>query len=106
MVRTPAPPPFSHTASLTGSHIAYEAAFKQVGFIIAHDFDDMLDYAKIFDTQALSTGDRIAVITNGGGAGVLTTDAIYLNNMQLAELSKKAAVSFGLISFFNGNSLI
>ncbi|MCL5433714.1 MAG: acetate--CoA ligase family protein [Candidatus Marsarchaeota archaeon] len=80
---------FSHTASLTGSHIAYEAAFKQVGFIIAHDFDDMLDYAKIFDTQALSTGDRIAVITNGGGAGVLTTDAIYLNNMQLAELSKK-----------------
>ncbi|MGC8572194.1 MAG: acetate--CoA ligase family protein [Candidatus Micrarchaeia archaeon] len=80
---------FSHTASLTGSHIAYEASFKQVGFIIAHDFDDMLNYAKIFDTQPLSTGSNVGVITNGGGAGVLTTDAIYLNNLNIPELSKE-----------------
>jgi len=79
---------FSHTASLTGSSVAYEAAFKQVGFVVAHDFKDMLYLAKIFETQPLTTGKRVAIITNGGGAGVLTTDAVYLNDLVLAELSK------------------
>ncbi|MGC8649023.1 MAG: acetate--CoA ligase family protein [Candidatus Micrarchaeia archaeon] len=79
---------FSHTASLTGSSAAYEAAFRQSGFIVAHDFKDMLYFAKIFETQPLTTGNRVAIITNGGGVGVLTTDAVYLNNLVLAELSK------------------
>ncbi len=78
----------SHTASLAGSSQAYEAVFRQFGFTIGTDLDDLLYFGKIFETQPLAKGNRIAVITNGGGHGVLATDAIYQNNLQLAQLSK------------------
>jgi acetyl coenzyme A synthetase (ADP forming)-like protein len=80
----------SHTAVLAGSHEAYEAVFRQFGFSIATDIKDLLNFAKIFDTQPLSTGGRIAIITNGGGAGVLATDALYQNNLVSAQLSKES----------------
>jgi acetate---CoA ligase (ADP-forming) len=80
----------SHTASLAGSHEAYEAVFRQFGFSVATDIRDLLNFAKIFDTQPLSTGNRIAVITNGGGTGVLATDALYQNNLVMAKLSKES----------------
>ena len=80
----------SHTASLAGSYEAYEAMFRQAGFAIAKDMQELLDYAKIFDTQPLTTGNRIAIITNGGGTGVIATDAIYQNGLSLATLSKES----------------
>jgi len=80
----------SHTASLAGSYQTYEAIFKQYGFTIARDLDELLYYAKIFDTQPLTTGNRIAVMTNGGGTGVLATDALYQNGLKLANLSRKS----------------
>ncbi len=79
----------SHTASLAGSYQAYEAAFKQSGIIQADSLDDLLDYAKIFETEPLAEGPSVAVITNGGGAGVLATDSIYDNNLVMAELKKE-----------------
>jgi len=82
----------SHTASLAGSYQTYEAIFKQYGFTIANDLDELLYYAKIFDTQPLTTGNRIAIITNGGGTGVLATDALYQNGLKVANLSKKSQV--------------
>lgn len=80
----------SHTASLAGSYEAYEAVFQQAGFAIAKDMQELLDYAKVFDTQPLTTGSRIAVITNGGGIGVIATDAIYQNGLTLATLTKES----------------
>ncbi|MGD0729526.1 MAG: CoA-binding protein [Candidatus Micrarchaeaceae archaeon] len=80
----------SHTAALAGSHEAYEAVFRQFGFTIATDIKDLLNFAKILDTQPLTTGNRIAVITNGGGAGVLATDALYQNDLVMATLSKES----------------
>lgn len=80
----------SHTASLAGSHEAYEAVFRQFGFATATDIKDLLNFAKIFDTQPLATGNRIAILTNGGGAGVLATDALYQNNLIEAKLSKES----------------
>jgi acetyl coenzyme A synthetase (ADP forming)-like protein len=80
----------SHTAALAGSYEAYEAVFRQYGFSIAMDLDDLLYFAKIFATQPLSSGERIAVLTNGGGHGVLATDALYQNGLKLAELSKES----------------
>lgn len=77
----------SHTAALAGSYEAYEAVFKQFGFTIAKDIKDLLNYAKIFETQPLATGNRVAIITNGGGTGVLATDALYKNGLVLSELS-------------------
>jgi acetyl coenzyme A synthetase (ADP forming)-like protein len=80
----------SHTASLTGSYQAYEAVFRQFGFTIASDMSELLDFAKIFDSQPLTTGNRVAVITNGGGTGVLATDALYDNGLVMAELSAES----------------
>jgi acetate---CoA ligase (ADP-forming) len=80
----------SHTASLAGSYEAYEAVFKQFGFSVATDIKDLLNFAKIFDTQPLGTGNRVAIITNGGGTGVLATDALYQNNLVAAQLSAES----------------
>ena len=80
----------SHTAALAGSAEAYDAVFKQFGFVEAEDMDELIAYAKIFDTQPLTTGNRIGMITNGGGMGVLATDAIYKNGLVMAELSEES----------------
>jgi acetyl coenzyme A synthetase (ADP forming)-like protein len=78
----------SHTAALAGSTQAYEAVFRQFGFVEAKDIKDLLNFSKIFETQPLTTGKRIAIITNGGGTGVLATDALYNNGLTIAELSE------------------
>lgn len=80
----------SHTAALTGSTGAYEAVFRQFGFSIAKDLKDLLNFAKVFGTQPLTIGNRVAIVTNGGGTGVLATDALYKNGLVLAKLSKKS----------------
>ena len=80
----------SHTAALAGSHEAYEAVFRQFGFTIATDITELLDFAKVLDKQPHVTGNRIAIITNGGGTGVLATDALYENNLVCAKLSKES----------------
>jgi acetyl coenzyme A synthetase (ADP forming)-like protein len=83
----------SHTAALAGSAEAYEAVFRQFGFTIANDIKDLLNFAKVFDTQPLATGNRVAIITNGGGTGVLATDAVCQSNLVMANLSKESEQS-------------
>jgi len=79
----------SHTASLAGNNEAYDALFKQFGFIKAKDLSELLNFAKIFSSEDLPRGDRVAIVTNGGGTGVLATDAVYLNGLRLAEFSEE-----------------
>lgn len=80
----------SHTAALAGSSESYDAVFKQFGFVEANNLDELIAYAKIFDTQPFTTGNRIGMITNGGGMGVLATDALYKNGLIMAELSEES----------------
>ncbi|MDE1856833.1 MAG: CoA-binding protein [Candidatus Micrarchaeota archaeon] len=80
----------SHTAALAGSNEAYSAVFRQFGVVQADDISDVLHYAKVLDTQPATTGNRVAIITNGGGTGVLATDALYRNGLVLPELSKES----------------
>ncbi|MCW6160496.1 MAG: CoA-binding protein [Candidatus Micrarchaeales archaeon] len=79
----------SHTASLAGSNEAYKAVFTQYGFVQANNLEELLYFAKVFDTQPLMKGNRVAVITNGGGHGVLATDALYQNGLVFPELTKQ-----------------
>ena len=79
----------SHTASLAGNNEAYDALFKQFGFVRAKDLSELLNFAKIFSSENLPKGDRVAIVTNGGGTGVLATDAVYLNGLKLAEFSEE-----------------
>lgn len=65
----------SHTGSLAGADIAYGAAFKRSGVIRAENIEALFDYALAFTFQPLPAGDRIAVITNAGGPGIMAADA-------------------------------
>ncbi|HZL44105.1 MAG TPA: acetate--CoA ligase family protein [Verrucomicrobiae bacterium] len=65
----------SHTGSLAGADIAYGAAFKRAGVIRAESFEALFDYATAFSMQPLPHGDRIAIITNAGGPGIMGADA-------------------------------
>jgi len=78
----------SHTAALAGNSQAYEAVFRQFGFIIAKDLSELLYFAKAFSTEPLPLGKRVAIITNGGGTGVLTADSVYTEGLELAEFSE------------------
>ncbi len=76
----------SHTGSLAGASEAYSAAFKQANVIEAQTLEQLFDFAKIFD-QVLPSGRRIGIITNGGGMGVLATDALADEGLALSQLS-------------------
>jgi len=78
----------SHTGSLAGTAEVYYGAFKQSGLIIAHSLNEMFNYAKILEKSIIPKGDRVQIITNGGGYGILSADAVVKNNLKLAELSK------------------
>lgn len=79
----------SHTGSLAGSADVYFGAFKQAGAIIAHTLSELLDYAKAFDKiTARAIGNRVQIITNGGGYGILTSDLLAKYSLELAPLGK------------------
>ncbi len=77
----------SHTGSLAGTAEVYYGAFKQSRILIANSLHEMFNYAKILQNAVIPKGDRIQIITNGGGYGILSTDAIVKNNLKLASLS-------------------
>jgi acetyl coenzyme A synthetase (ADP forming)-like protein len=79
----------SHTGALAGSAEIYSGVFKQAGVIQASSLEEMFDFAKMLEKSITPKGDRVQIITNGGGYGVLSTDAMIKNNLKLAELSKE-----------------
>jgi acetyltransferase len=81
----------SHTGSLAGADIAYGAAFRRAGVIRAEHFEDMLDFATAFSMQPIPAGDRVAIITNAGGLGIIAADAVENSGMKVAKLSPTAA---------------
>ncbi|MBI4399381.1 CoA-binding protein [Candidatus Micrarchaeota archaeon] len=79
----------SHTASLAGSAEAYRAVMKQCKIIEAKTLMELFYFAKIFD-QPLPKGNRVGIVTNGGGYGVLATDAVELFELELANFSEES----------------
>lgn len=77
----------SHTASLGGASALYRTAFRQTGVIEVSDIADLGDYAKAFDMQRLPRGERVAVVTLSGGAGILATDVCAQNGMSTPPLA-------------------
>jgi acetyltransferase len=76
----------SHTGSLAGSEQAYQAAFQQAGVLRANDMASMFDMALALGYQPLLKNDRIVIVTNAGGPGILATDALERSGMSLARL--------------------
>jgi len=76
----------SHTGSLAGSEAAYKAAFRQAGVIRATSMEALFDYARAFAYQPLLSGDRIGIVTNAGGPGILATDALEHAGLDIPRL--------------------
>lgn len=79
----------SHTGSLAGSEQAYQAAFRQAGVVRAVTLQDLFDYALAFAYLPPISGDRIAIVTNGGGPGILATDALERSGLKLARFESQ-----------------
>jgi len=80
----------SHTGSLAGDDAVYETAFKQCGMLRIENLMDMFTFADALATQPIPGGDRVQIVTNGGGFGVLATDAIVKEGLSLAQMSEKS----------------
>lgn len=79
----------SHTGNLAGNYMAYKSAFKQAKVVEAESLEELFDFVKIF-SQPQPKGEKIGIITNGGGIGVLAADAAEQLSMKLAQLSEKS----------------
>jgi len=79
----------SHTGSLAGSETAYESAFERAGIIRCESVRQQFEFAGAFANQPLPAGERIAVITNAGGPGIMATDAIERMGLSFARLGEE-----------------
>ena len=79
----------SHTGSMAGSDKIYGAAIKQAGGIRCRDVVELFDMARALAGQPPAQGNRIGIITNGGGLGILLTDACETNGLTIPKLSQK-----------------
>jgi acetate---CoA ligase (ADP-forming) len=75
----------SHTGSLAGSEQAYQAAFRQAGVLQATSLESLFDIALGLGYQPPLQGDRIAIVTNAGGPGILAADALERAGLTLAR---------------------
>ena len=78
----------SHTGSLAGSDLVYDAAFKRAGIVRVDEISDLFNAAEVLGMQPLPQGSRLAIITNAGGPGVMAADALIARGGQLAQLSE------------------
>jgi acetyl coenzyme A synthetase (ADP forming)-like protein len=83
----------SHTAALAGSEAAVEALFHQAGVIRARTLEELIDAATLFSRQPLPAGNRVAVLTNAGGLGILCADACESAGLELPALAEETAAA-------------
>jgi acetyltransferase len=77
----------SHTGALIGSDDVLDAAFRRVGVLRVDTIEELFGLAELLGKQPRPAGPRLAIVTNGGGPGVLATDALIQCGGKLAELS-------------------
>lgn len=76
----------SHTGSLAGADKAADALLKQSGVIREFSLEDLFNTAKVFSHCPVPKGNRVAIVTNSGGPGIMATDAVCEKGMQMAQL--------------------
>jgi len=83
----------SHTGALAGSDAAYDAAFKQCGVIRCHSMAELFELSMAFAHQPPPKGDRVGIVTNAGGPGVLASDATDRYGLRLASLAPETVAA-------------
>ncbi|MCW3984178.1 MAG: GNAT family N-acetyltransferase [Candidatus Bathyarchaeota archaeon] len=87
----------SHTGSLSGEDGVYDAAFKRAGVVRVNEIADLFNAAEVLGTQPLPKGNRLAIITNAGGPGVMATDSLIGFGGKIAKISQKTIDSLNAV---------
>jgi len=80
----------THCGSIVGTDAVFDAAIRRAGAVRVKSFVDLFSAAKCLASSYRPVGNRLAIITNGGGPGVLAADRISENNLLLAKLSEES----------------
>ncbi len=87
----------SHTGALAGADVGVDALFEQCGVMRTTSMEELYDVAMMLSSQPIPKGNRVAVVTNAGGPGILATDALVSMGLDVAPLPariKKELKSF------------
>ncbi|MBI4530475.1 MAG: CoA-binding protein, partial [Candidatus Latescibacteria bacterium] len=79
----------SHTGSLAGTDEVYDAILAQSGVLRVETVEDLFDYAMAFANRPLPKDNRVAIVTNAGGPGIMTTDACVRYGLRLSQLTSE-----------------
>ena len=85
----------SHTGALASSDVAVQALFRQAGVIRVDTIEDLFYTANLLANQPIPTGNRVGIVTNAGGPGILAADALEANGLTLPELSTGLRAEIG-----------
>lgn len=97
---------FSHTGRLAGRYEVFHSIVRQFGIREVYDFDELMDATKALSYQRPSKGNRVCIITNGGGSGVLAADECMRQGLEVVGISeqKKARLHHLFPNFFVVNN--
>lgn len=84
----------SHTGALTGSDEVLDAAFRRSGILRVNSISDIFYMAEVLAKQPEPKGNRLSIVTNAGGPGVIATDALIMGGGQLADISEPTMEEF------------
>ncbi len=79
----------SHTGALAGSDVIYDGLFTMAGILRCKTVNELFDYAQAFAANKYPTGDRVAIVTNAGGPGIMATDMSEQSGLRLAQFSEE-----------------
>ncbi len=79
----------SHTGAIAGTEAVYDAIFDEAGIIRVDTVNELFDYAEAFVQKKIPAGNRIAIVTNAGGPGIVATDMTESVGLRLATLDNE-----------------
>ena len=85
----------SHTGALAGAYDVYRAGLRQAGAVLVESLEELFDAAAVLARFDLLDGDRLGIVTNGGGAGILAVDAMAGQSGTLAVLGDETLAQLG-----------
>ena len=87
----------SHTGALAGTDAVYDAAFERAGVLRVYSLEELFDAVETLALAKPPKGDRLAILTNGGGIGVLATDALIDQGGRLARLTDETIAALSQV---------
>ena len=83
----------SHTGALAGADAVYDAAFRRAGMLRVFQLEELFDAAETLSKAGLPKSDRLTILTNGGGMGVIATDTLMATGGHLADLPESVVAA-------------